>query len=96
MQNALDLIGNSAEEISVEVDGNEMTLQSAIDNGRIITKCRVCIQLLSNSDIDGDKECSDYSYGGIERLTPLSGWAEANTGTYGGGKYSSRAWIECK
>lgn len=60
------------------------------------TECSVCVELTSNSDIDGEKECSDYSSGGIERPSPRSEWAEANLGTYGGGKYAARVSITCR
>ena len=61
-----------------------------------LTECRVCIKLDSNTGADGAKKCSSYSSGNIQHATGGSGWAQANSGSYGGGKYSSSAWIQCR
>lgn len=61
-----------------------------------VYECRLCVRISSNSSLDGDKECSDWSSGGVEEATGSSQWAEANDGTYGGGKYAIQGWIECR
>ncbi len=60
------------------------------------TECKVCVQITSNSIIDGPKECSGYSFGGNEKASSSSKWAEAGGGSLGGGKYASKVWITCR
>jgi len=69
-------------------------MNSSIDTK--LTDCRVCIQLTSNSNIDGAKQCSSWTSAGKEVSTGASGWAEAGPGSTGGGKYAARAWLSCR
>jgi len=62
----------------------------------VLSSCRICAKLDSNSGVDGRKECSEYTSLNREVSTPFGGFAEAQSGRYGGGKYSVKAWLQCK
>tara|TARA_Y100000310_G_scaffold206639_1_gene207054 strand:+ start:104 stop:556 length:453 start_codon:yes stop_codon:yes gene_type:complete len=93
LQDALEGLEGDLSSLESDLGGLEGDLSSL--EGRALERCRICTQISSNTDIDGNKECSDWTTG-TQKATGASQWAEANSGTYGGGKYATQSWIECR